>query len=76
MTSSKSDEKGLFGQYKDIGRNVFTELKNSELRRHVRRDVQGLYDFYVDEDTRARIDRTRRIPAAPFSLLVVSRRLQ
>lgn len=39
----------------DPGKNFFQELQLADFNRTLRRDLQELYDFYVDEEQRARL---------------------
>jgi len=51
---SKRD-KGLFGEYRDLGKEMYGDLRKGNVRRGVKRDLRGLYHFYVDEKTRQRL---------------------
>lgn len=53
MNKQATKNKGLFGEYKDIGKTVYHDLQRGGFRHGVSRDLRSLYEFYVDEDTRA-----------------------
>jgi hypothetical protein len=60
MTDDREKDPSLFGEYKKIGRSVFDELKSSGIRQDVQTDLRYLYEFYVDEEQRARLAKMGR----------------
>lgn len=51
---------GFFQETKWVGRETYRELRRPEFRRGFRRDLSDLYEFYVDEETRERLQRMSR----------------
>lgn len=60
MTKRDAPGRGLYGEFKDYGREAYRGVSSGDFRDGVRRDLRDLYEFYVDEPTRLRLSRVGR----------------
>jgi phosphoserine phosphatase RsbU/P len=54
MVFGSPRQSGFFKYSEEFRKTIVTDLRQGDIGGHVRRDVQDLYNFYVDEDRRAR----------------------
>jgi sigma-B regulation protein RsbU (phosphoserine phosphatase) len=54
MADRARDQRGFFKYFEEFRRTIAADLGQGDIGGHVRRDMRDLYDFYVDEERRAR----------------------
>ncbi len=60
MVAPDSAEQEQPATVAEMGKTVLDDLRRGDIKRSVRRDLQDLYDFYLDEERRAELDGMRR----------------
>ncbi len=61
MAAKKSRKGKTSGDVAALGRTVWSDLTRGDVERHLRRDLHDLYHFYLDEESRSRLQRMGRV---------------
>jgi hypothetical protein len=61
MPSDDAWHKDLFRSYQEFRKTVSSDFREGKIKDNVRRDLRDLYDFYIDEDRKARLAQMGRV---------------
>lgn len=61
MSSDDAWHKDLFRSYREFRKTVSSDFRDGRIKDNVRRDLRDLYDFYIDEDRKTRLEGMGRL---------------